>query len=213
MNNRIVVMSEMTKKIKKRLIFSLESLEVNRGDFVTIKGASGSGKTTFLNVIGMNDHLSSGRYEFEGVNVENISPKDKLKIKRNKISFVFQDFGLIEEENINFNLEVALRYTKFNKKEKTDLKMKALEQVKLNKNLKTSVSALSGGEKQRVALARVILKPSIMILADEPTGSLDSKNKDIVTEILMQQAANGKAVIVVTHDETLAAKGNKTLIL
>lgn len=161
----------------------------------------------------MNDTVSSGEYLFEGVETEKLKAKEKLKIKRNKISFLFQDFGLVEEETINFNLEIGLKYSKLSRKEKVKQKKEALNAVNLNKKLFTTISSLSGGEKQRVALARIILKPSILILADEPTGSLDSLNRDIVTDILFQQAIEGKAVIIVTHDEELAKKGNKTIEL
>ncbi len=161
----------------------------------------------------MNDTVSSGEYLFEGVETAKLKAKEKLKIKRNKISFLFQDFGLVEEETINFNLEIGLKYSKLSRKEKVIQKKEALNAVNLNKKLSTTISSLSGGEKQRVALARIILKPSILILADEPTGSLDSLNRDIVTDILFQQSINGKAVIIVTHDEELAKKGNKTIEL
>ncbi len=161
----------------------------------------------------MNDTVSSGEYLFEGVETAELKAKEKLKIKRNKISFLFQDFGLVEEETINFNLEIGLKYSKLSRKEKVKQKKEALNAVNLNKKLSTMISSLSGGEKQRVALARIILKPSILILADEPTGSLDSLNRDIVTDILFQQSIEGKAVIIVTHDEELAKKGNKTIEL
>ena len=161
----------------------------------------------------MNDTVSSGEYLFEGVETADLKAKEKLKIKRNKISFLFQDFGLVEEETINFNLEIGLKYSKLSRKEKVKQKKEALNAVNLNKKLSTTISSLSGGEKQRIALARIILKPSILILADEPTGSLDSLNRDIVTDILFKQSINGKAVIIVTHDEELANKGNKTIEL
>lgn len=211
--NEIVSMRNIQKKIQTRLIFSINEFTVNKGDFVTVKGRSGSGKTTLLNILGMNDTVSSGEYLFEGIEAERLKEKEKLKIKRNKISFLFQDFGLVEEETINFNLEIGLKYSGLNKKEKEKQKKEALNNVNLNKKLSTTISSLSGGEKQRVALARIILKPSILILADEPTGSLDPINRDIVTDILLKQSKNGKGVIIVTHDEELAKKGNKTLEL
>lgn len=211
--NEIVSLSNIQKIIQDKPIFSINAFTVNKGDFVTIKGVSGSGKTTLLNILGMNDTVSSGEYLFEGVETAKLKGKEKLKIKRNKISFLFQDFGLVEEETINFNLEIGLKYSKLSRKEKVKQKKEALNAVNLNKKLSTTISSLSGGEKQRVALARIILKPSILILADEPTGSLDSLNRDIVTDILFQQSINGKAVIIVTHDEELAKKGNKTIEL
>ena len=211
--NEIVSIRNIQKKIQTRLIFSINEFTVNKGDFVTVKGRSGSGKTTLLNILGMNDTVSSGKYLFEGIEAERLKEKEKLKIKRNKISFLFQDFGLVEEETLNFNLEIGLKYSGLNKKEKEKQKKEALNNVNLNKKLSTTISSLSGGEKQRVALARIILKPSILILADEPTGSLDPINRDIVTDILLKQSKNGKGVIIVTHDEELAKKGNKTLEL
>lgn len=211
--NEIVSMCNIQKKIHDKPIFSINKFTVNKGDFVTVKGVSGSGKTTLLNILGMNDTVSSGEYLFEGVEAERLKGKEKLKIKRNKISFLFQDFGLIEEETINFNLEIGLKYSGLNRKEKQKQKKDALNNVNLNKKLSTTINSLSGGEKQRVALARIILKPSILILADEPTGSLDSLNRDIVTDILLKQSKNGKGVIIVTHDEELAKKGNKTIEL
>ena len=211
--NEIVSLSNIQKKIQDKPIFSIHAFTVSKGDFVTIKGVSGSGKTTLLNILGMNDTVSSGEYLFEGVETAKLKAKEKLKIKRNKISFLFQDFGLVEEETINFNLEIGLKYSKLSRKEKVKQKKEALNAVNLNKKLSTMISSLSGGEKQRVALARIILKPSILILADEPTGSLDSLNRDIVTDILFQQSIEGKAVIIVTHDEELAKKGNKSIEL
>ncbi|MEG2563541.1 MAG: putative bacteriocin export ABC transporter [Lactococcus sp.] len=211
--SEIVSLSNIQKKIQDKPIFSIHTFTVSKGDFVTIKGVSGSGKTTLLNILGMNDTVSSGEYLFEGVETAELKAKEKLKIKRNKISFLFQDFGLVEEETINFNLEIGLKYSKLSRKEKVKQKKEALNAVNLNKKLSTTISSLSGGEKQRVALARIILKPSILILADEPTGSLDSLNRDIVTDILFQQSIDGKAVIIVTHDEELAKKGNKTIEL
>lgn len=211
--NEIVSLSNIQKKIQGKPIFSINAFTVNKGDFVTIKGVSGSGKTTLLNILGMNDTVSSGEYLFEGVETAELKAKEKLKIKRNKISFLFQDFGLVEEETINFNLEIGLKYRKLSRKEKIKQKKEALNAVNLNKKLSTTISSLSGGEKQRVALARIILKPSILILADEPTGSLDSLNRDIITDILFNQSIEGKAVIIVTHDEELAKKGNKSIEL
>lgn len=209
----LLSIDKVTKVMNNDPLFSIESLEVSMGDFITIQGTSGSGKTTLLNIIGMNDTFSTGQYLFEGIDVTKISKKEKLKIKRNKLSFLFQDFGLVEEETIDFNLEIGLKYQKMTKKQKQQAKITALKEVNLNKVLSTSISRLSGGEKQRVALARLILKPGVLILADEPTGSLDTKNREIVTKILTHQVKKGKAVIIVTHDDDLAKKGNKKLVL
>lgn len=120
--NEIVSLSNVQKKIQDKSIFSINAFTVNKGDFVTIKGVSGSGKTTLLNILGMNDTVSSGEYLFEGVETAKLTAKEKLKIKRNKISFLFQDFGLVEEETINFNLEIGLKYSKLSRKEKVKQK-------------------------------------------------------------------------------------------
>lgn len=145
--NEIVSLSNIQKKIQDKPIFSIHAFTVSKGDFVTIKGVSGSGKTTLLNILGMNDTVSSGEYLFEGVETAKLKAKEKLKIKRNKISFLFQDFGLVEEETINFNLEIGLKYSKLSRKEKVKQKKEALNAVNLNKKLSTTISSLSGGEK------------------------------------------------------------------
>lgn len=120
--SEIVSLSNIQKKIQDKPIFSIHTFTVSKGDFVTIKGVSGSGKTTLLNILGMNDTVSSGEYLFEGVEMAELKAKEKLKIKRNKISFLFQDFGLVEEETINLNLEIGLKYSKLSRKEKVKQK-------------------------------------------------------------------------------------------
>ena len=122
MNKNEIVSLSNVQKIQDKSIFSINAFTVNKGDFVTIKGVSGSGKTTLLNILGMNDTVSSGEYLFEGVETAKLTAKEKLKIKRNKISFLFQDFGLVEEETINFNLEIGLKYSKLSRKEKVKQK-------------------------------------------------------------------------------------------
>lgn len=209
----IASLRNISKIINGEDIFSIDNLQINKGDFITIKGASGSGKTTLLNILGMNDKYSSGTYNFLGREVDELSSKDLLNIKREKISFLFQDFGLVEEETIDFNLEIGLKYSKLSKEKRKELKIKALERVNLTKKLNTSIRILSGGEKQRVALARIILKPSILILADEPTGSLDSVNRNTVANILYNMSLDGKSIVIVTHDDVLAKLGNKSLSL
>lgn len=210
---RIIQLKNVEKYINKKLIFNIDCLEVYPGDIIIINGPSGSGKTTLLNILGMNDDITKGQYYFENHDVTSLGKKRKTLIKRESLSFIFQDFGLIEEETIDFNLEIGLKYLKISKTEKKELKNSALRSVNLDKTLNTPVQTLSGGEKQRVALARIIMKPSKIILADEPTGSLDSDNRDIVTSILKKMAENGKAIVIVTHDNSLTGMGNKQVIL
>ena len=125
----------------------------------------------------------------------------------------FQDFGLIEYETIDFNLDIGLKFSNLNVSDKRTAKYEALKKVNINKKLSTPIYTLSGGEKQRIACARVLLKNSKIILADEPTGSLDKRNKEQVVEILSQQASQGTLVIVVTHDPYLTKIGNKKIML
>ena len=139
--------------------------------------------------------------------------KEKTKIKRNEISFLFQDFGLIEYEIIDFNLNIGLKFKKMSLKEKNLLKIETLKKINLKKDLKTPVYLLSGGEKQRIALARTLLKGGSIILADEPTGSLDESNKKIVFSLLKELVAKDFLVIVVTHDTELANLGTKCMML
>ncbi|EGP5219271.1 ATP-binding cassette domain-containing protein [Enterococcus faecium] len=142
-----------------------------------------------------------------------LTGREKRLIKRNTISFLFQDFGLIEYETIDFNLDIGLKFSNLNVSDKRTAKYEALKKVNINKKLSTPIYTLSGGEKQRIACARVLLKNSKIILADEPTGSLDKRNKDKVVEILSQQASQGTLVIVVTHDPYLTKIGNKKIML
>lgn len=212
-NQQVISLKNITKTINENSIFSLSDLVVNKGDFVTIVGRSGAGKTTLLNILGLNDLPTNGQYFFEEKNIGKLKRRQKLILQREKISFLFQDFGLIEDETIGFNLDIGLKYLKLSKIEKNKRKLEALEDVNLPKKLTTSIYSLSGGEKQRVALARMILKPSVLILADEPTGSLDSVNRDLVTKILLKQSEAGKAVIIVTHDDFLSKKSSHSIKL
>ena len=212
-NQQVISLKNITKTINENSIFSLSDLVVNKGDFVTIVGRSGAGKTTLLNILGLNDLPTNGQYFFEEKNIGKLKRRQKLILQREKISFLFQDFGLIEDETIGFNLDIGLKYLKLSKIEKNKRKLEALEDVNLPKKLTTSIYSLSGGEKQRVALARMILKPSVLILADEPTGSLDSVNRDLVTKILLKQSEAGKAVIIVTHDDYLSKKSSHSIKL
>lgn len=209
----LIDLKNVSKKIKNKTIFYIDDFRAEKGDFITILGESGAGKSTLLNILGLNADFSTGDYFLLGKNVQELNSKNKLLLKRKEISFLFQDFGLVEDETINFNLEIGLRYSSLSKREKLSEKHSALERVNLEKKLNTRVFSLSGGEKQKVALARILLKPSKIILADEPTGSLDSKNSNIIAGLLQKEASIGKVVCIVTHDPEIAVIGNKQLFL
>ena len=175
------------------------TIDIDENEYVGIIGASGSGKSTLLNIIGMIDNPTTGEYEFNGINTKKIS--NELGGLRNKyFGYVFQRFGLIEYMSVYKNIKIPLEYRNIAKreiKEKVDDILKAFNLVDKRNMLP---SQLSGGQCQKVAIARAIINDPLIILADEPTGALDKKSKDIVIEILNQLHLNGKTVILVTHD-------------
>lgn len=187
------------KNYKNKEIIKGFNLTVRKGEMVAITGKSGSGKTTILNIIGMLEKPDSGTLELFSC-LQPIKGNKKNKLLRERISYLFQNFALIDNTDVNQNLEVPLIYSKKSKKEKQKIKEEALIRVGLNISLKQNIHELSGGEQQRVALARLLLKPSDLILADEPTGSLDAKNRDEIMGLLREINNEGKTIILVTHD-------------
>lgn len=202
-----------TKIVNKQRLFHLDDFSANTGELITILGKSGAGKSTLLNILGLNQEFTSGEFHIFGKSVNKLTNKEKMEIKRKEISFLFQDFGLIEYETIDFNLDIGLRFKKMSMKERKTAKIEILKKAGLEKRLKTPVYLLSGGEKQRIALARTFLKNGRIILADEPTGSLDDSNKKIIFSILQELVAEERLVIVVTHDTELATLGTKCMML
>ena len=202
-----------TKIVNKQRLFHLDDFSANTGELITILGKSGAGKSTLLNILGLNQEFTSGEFHIFGKSVNKLTNKENMEIKRKEISFLFQDFGLIEYETIDFNLDIGLRFKKMSMKERKTSKIETLKKVGLEKRLKTPVYLLSGGEKQRIALARTFLKNGRIILADEPTGSLDDSNKKNIFSILQELVAEERLVIVVTHDTELATLGTKCMML
>lgn len=180
---------------------------------IAITGRSGSGKTTLLNLIGLLERQSDGVIKLFGE--ENVFMNKRLvkRFLRYKISFLFQNFALIDDESIGNNLDIPLIHTKHSFKQKNELKLQALQEVGLDLSLKQKVYELSGGEQQRLAVSRLLLKPSELILADEPTGSLDEKNGNAILELLIQLNRQGKTVVIVTHDQEVAKVCNKVIEL
>lgn len=198
MNKELEIkLDHITKKFGDKYIFQNFSLDIYKNEFVGIMGKSGTGKTTLLNIMGLLDEPDQGTVIIEG----NDNPyKNKKMFFRNKLGYIFQNFALMDTETIEVNLGVALEFQKITKKEKKILMEDALQQVGLSCSLKTKVYTLSGGEQQRLALARILLKKCDIILADEPTGSLDRENRDQVIKLLKKLHNEGKTIIVVTHD-------------
>lgn len=209
----MIELKNITKKFENKTVFANFNLQINQNEMVAIIGPSGSGKSTLLNILGLIDKVDDGEYQFE--QYTNIKPNSRLaqKIIREKISYLFQNFALIEEDTVLQNLLLALKYVKQSKKEKTEIITDALQKVGLSEYLNSKIYELSGGQQQRIAVARAIIKPSELVLADEPTGSLDSKNRDEIIKLLLELNAAGKTVIVVTHDSHVAEKCHRVLEL
>ncbi len=183
------------------------SLSVKSGEMAAIIGKSGSGKSTLLNILGCADKLDSGKYYFNGKDITNGSDKKLSRLRGSQISFVFQDYALIEEETVLSNVETPLYFNKnisFGKMKK--LAVNALETVGISELSRKKVNQLSGGQKQRVAIARAIVAEPLLILADEPTGSLDQTTAEEIINMLCELNKTGTTVIVVTHDMDVAKK-------
>lgn len=196
----VVELKNICKKYGDKEIFNNFNLTVEEGDFVSIMGVSGAGKSTLLNIIGMLEKADSGDIEILGVKNPSFNSGKGVKLLRNGISYLFQNYGLVDSESVLYNLKIATTYLNCSKAEKKEKISKALEKVGLTGYEKRKIYQLSGGEQQRVAMAKIILKSSKIILADEPTGSLDSANRNDVMGLLNEMNKSGSTIIVVTHD-------------
>jgi putative ABC transport system ATP-binding protein len=189
------------------------SMNVERGEFVAIMGPSGCGKSTFLNILGLLDSPSSGSYRFEGEDVSTASQARMTAIRRSSIGFVFQDFNLIDDLTVEENVAVALTYRSVSPKAQRRRVADALEQVDMAHRARHPPHRLSGGQQQRVAIARALVANPSIILADEPTGNLDSVNGDAVMKLLTDAFRAGTTVIMVTHSLVYAGFAQRTVKL
>ncbi len=203
MQEPVIKIDHLKKRIGERVLFDDLNVSIQKGEMVAITGKSGSGKTTLLNILGLLDREFQGHvalyHENEALNLKNTD-----NIRRLYLGYLFQNFALIDDESVEDNLKLALKYTQLSSKEKTIAIEQSLMDVGLLNLGKRKVYELSGGEQQRVAVARLILKPSTIILADEPTGSLDRENRDSILNLLKKLQLQGKTVIIVTHDVDVA---------
>lgn len=189
------------------------NLTLNEGDFVSVTGPSGSGKTTFLNIAGLLESPTSGAYMLDGEDISQLSDYGRSRLRNQKIGFVFQSFNLIPDLNLFDNVDVPLRYRGFNAAERKKRIEQQLEQVGLASRMKHLPSQLSGGQQQRVAIARALATSPRFLLADEPTGNLDSEMAQSVMALLEDINKNGTTILMVTHDPQLAARASRQIYL
>ena len=189
------------------------SLTVDEGEFVSVTGPSGSGKTTFLNIAGMLEELTSGSYELDGRDISKLNDKDRSKVRNEKIGFIFQSFNLIPELDIFDNVDVPLRYRGFDASERSRRIEKSLEMVGLASRMKHYPAQLSGGQQQRVAIARALAGEPRFLLADEPTGNLDTHMADSVLDLLTEINESGTTIIMVTHELSLADRAKRNIFV
>ncbi|MDP6264377.1 MAG: ABC transporter ATP-binding protein [Pseudomonadales bacterium] len=206
-------MSDITKIFRTELVETHAlrgfNLEVAEGDFVSISGPSGSGKTTFLNIAGLLETFESGTYEMDGQDVSKLNDRERSHLRNEKIGFIFQSFNLIPDLNLFDNVDVPLRYRGFNGKERKKRIDNALELVGLSTRMKHLPSQLSGGQQQRVAIARALAGEPRFLLADEPTGNLDSEMAGQVLDLITDINRSGTTILMVTHEHDLASRAQR----
>ena len=205
-NNRIMITLRNIKKIFKTdevETWALQnvSLEVKKGEFVAIMGPSGCGKSTLLNILGLLDAPTDGEYLLEGKDVSRMSEDERTDLRKGRLGFVFQSFNLIDELNVTENVELPLLYMQCPKKERREKVAEVLERVAMTHRAQHFPSQLSGGQQQRVAIARAVISHPSIILADEPTGNLDSRHGKEVMELLRELHREGTTIIMVTHSQ------------
>ncbi|MBL4561087.1 MAG: phosphonate ABC transporter ATP-binding protein [Bacteroidales bacterium] len=189
------------------------NLEINKGEFVAIMGPSGCGKSTLLNIIGLLDNPSEGELYFNGFQVENYTERQRTNLRKENIGFVFQSFNLIDELTVFENVELPLLYLKVSGSERKRRVNEALERMSIAHRAKHFPQQLSGGQQQRVAIARAVISNPKLILADEPTGNLDSANGEEVMNLLTQLNEQGTTIIMVTHSPSDADRSHRIIQL
>jgi putative ABC transport system ATP-binding protein len=197
-----------TEYVETHALRSL-TLDVGEGEFVAVTGPSGSGKTTFLNVVGLLDSFTSGRYELDGEDVSRLGDETRSKLRGRKIGFIFQGFNLVPELDVYNNVELPLRYRGIPHGERKQRVEDALSRVGLTSRMRHRPSQLSGGQQQRVAIARALAGSPQLLLADEPTGNLDSEMANGVMELLTEIHGAGATIVMVTHSSELAGRAQR----
>lgn len=200
-----------TKEIETKALCDINIL-IQQGDLVSIMGPSGCGKSTLLNIIGLLDRPSSGMIKISDINVDGLDDKELAKLRNKKIGFIFQNFHLIPSLNVISNVELPLLYRKnISRQERFSKVIQVLDKVGLSHRIKHFPRQLSGGQCQRVAIARAIVGNPDIILADEPTGNLDSKMSKEIMDLLMELNKEGTTIVIVTHDNEVSKKTNRVI--
>ncbi len=211
----------MTKEITKtyqmgdEIVKALDrvSIEIEKGDFVSVMGASGSGKSTLMNLLGCLDTPTSGDYFLNGVNVATMDDDKLAQIRNKEIGFVFQTFNLLAGQTALYNVEVPLIYSGISKKIRKELCEEILIKVGMKDRMNHKPNELSGGQRQRVAIARALANKPSIILADEPTGNLDSKTTNDIMDLFQKLHSDGNTIILVTHEEDIGSLAKRTIVL
>jgi len=210
--NNIIEIKGGSKSFSKKEVFKELDLTVGQGEFIAIIGESGCGKSTLLNIIGLLDRMDEGSFELYGNKSVKPFSKKAQNLLKYKIGYLFQNYALIENETVKYNLELVFD-KRTNPSERKEIIKKALEKVSLPDMENKKIYQCSGGEQQRIALARLIIKPCELILADEPTGNLDQVNRDKVFQILQDMNNEGKTIVVVSHDKDIMKLCHKVYLM
>jgi putative ABC transport system ATP-binding protein len=195
--------------------FALNGVNVHlkKGEFVAIMGPSGCGKSTLLNILGLLDNPTKGTYIFDGTDISNLKEKNRTQFRKGNVGFIFQSFNLIDDINVFANVELPLLYLKMKPSERKRRVDEVLQRMKIDHRAKHFPQQLSGGQQQRVAIARAVVANPGLILADEPTGNLDSKNGIEVMNLLTELNKEGATILMVTHSERDAGFAHRTIVL
>lgn len=209
-DNMLIKTKDISKyyKIGKDNFAALDgiNLEIDEGEFVAIQGTSGAGKSTLLHILGCLDSFDKGTYYFDGIDLSKMNDKKKAKFRNEKIGFVMQDFSLINHKKVGFNVMLPMYFNSIPIREMHKKAHQALRKVGIEDQFNKKVNQLSGGQRQRVAIARAIVNNPSVILADEPTGALDTKTSAEIMELFKKLNEDGKTIIIITHDMEVAAQ-------
>jgi putative ABC transport system ATP-binding protein len=217
MDDTVIKLERLTKvfldsDVETRALSEID-LEIRRGDYLSVAGPSGCGKSTLLSILGLLESPTEGRYFLNGKSVQELTPAERSRVRNREIGFIFQSFNLIGDLTVYQNVELPLTYRRMPEAERKKRVLESLGKVEMDHRMKHYPSQLSGGQQQRVAVARALGGQPSILLADEPTGNLDSHNGEAVMELLRELHADGATICMVTHDPRYASYADRTIHL